>query len=42
MTVTMPAPPGQDRDLQPVPWRGMAWVTGRQHRAALAGVAGCR
>lgn len=25
--------------LQPVPWRGMAWVTWRQHRLLLAGVA---
>jgi hypothetical protein len=32
-------PTGQDRSLQPVPWRRMAWVTWRQHRIALAGVA---
>ena len=32
-------PVGQDRDLRPVPWRRMAWVTWRQHRTALAGVA---
>jgi ABC-type transport system involved in multi-copper enzyme maturation permease subunit len=30
---------GQDRDLRPVPWRRMVWVTWRQHRIALAGVA---
>jgi len=35
--LTVPA--GQDRDLRPVPWRRMAWVTWRQHRIALAGVA---
>ena len=28
-----------DEALRPVPWRRMAWVTWRQHRAALAGVA---
>ena len=27
------------RDLRPLPWRRMAWVTWRQHRAALTGVA---
>jgi ABC-type transport system involved in multi-copper enzyme maturation permease subunit len=32
-------PMGQDRDLRPVPWRRMVWVTWRQHRIALAGVA---
>jgi ABC-type transport system involved in multi-copper enzyme maturation permease subunit len=37
--LTMPARPGNDADLRPVPWRRMAWVTWRQHRAALAGVA---
>jgi hypothetical protein len=37
--LTMPARPGQDTSLRPVPWRRMAWVTWRQHRAALAGVA---
>ena len=35
----VPARPEQDAGLQPVPWRRMAWVTWRQHRAALAGVA---
>src|SRR5215472_7456088 len=34
-------PPGREEDasLRPVPWRGMAWVTWRQHRIALAGAA---
>jgi ABC-2 family transporter protein len=35
----MPARPKHDAGLRPVPWRRMAWVTWRQHRAALAGVA---
>jgi hypothetical protein len=35
----VPARPEQDADLRPVPWRRMAWVTWRQHRAALSGVA---
>ena len=40
MTVlTMPAQPGQDHALRPLPWRRMAWVTWRQHRFALGGVA---
>ena len=38
-TLTVPARPEQDATLQPVPWRRMAWVTWRQHRIALAGVA---
>jgi hypothetical protein len=37
--LTMPARPKHDASLRPVPWRRMAWVTWRQHRAALAGVA---
>ena len=37
--LTMPARPEQDASLRPVPWRRMAWVTWRQHRVALAGVA---
>ncbi len=37
--LTMPARPEHDVGLRPVPWRRMAWVTWRQHRAALAGVA---
>jgi hypothetical protein len=35
----MPARPTRDARLRPVPWRRMAWVTWRQHRAALGGVA---
>jgi hypothetical protein len=38
-TLTIPARPGHDARLRPVPWRRMAWVTWRQHRASLAGVA---
>jgi len=38
-TLTVPAQPGQDEDLRPVRWRRMAWVTWRQHRLTLAGVA---
>jgi hypothetical protein len=38
-TLTVPAPPARDASLRPVPWRRMAWVTWRQHRVALAGVA---
>ena len=37
--LTMPARPKPDTRLRPVPWRRMAWVTWRQHRAALAGLA---
>jgi hypothetical protein len=37
--LTIPARPGDDARLRPVPWRRMAWVTWRQHRAALVGVA---
>jgi ABC-2 family transporter protein len=37
--LTKPGRPGHDARLRPVPWRRMAWVTWRQHRAALAGVA---
>jgi len=37
---TMPAQPGEDTIPRPVPWRRMAGVTWRQHRLALAGVAG--
>ncbi len=39
ITSTVPARPGQHQPLRPVPWRKMAWVTWRQHRLALAGVA---
>jgi hypothetical protein len=36
MTVlTMPVQPGQDEAPRPLPWRRMAWVTWRQHRATL-------
>ena len=38
--LTISARPGNDTDLRPVPWRRMAWVTWRQHRFTLAGVAG--
>ena len=37
--LTMPGRPRHDASLRPVPWRRMAWVTWRQHRAALGGVA---
>ena len=37
--LTMPAQSGQDASLRPVPWRRMVWVTWRQHRIALAGLA---
>ena len=35
----VPLPPDRAASLRPVPWRRMAWVTWRQHRYALAGVA---
>ena len=38
-TLTTPARPEHNAGLRPVPWPRMAWVTWRQHRAALAGVA---
>ena len=37
--LTMPARPKHDAGLRPVPWPRMVWVTWRQHRIALAGVA---
>jgi hypothetical protein len=37
--LTMPTRPKRDAGLRPVPWRRMAWVTWRQHRFALGGVA---
>jgi ABC-type transport system involved in multi-copper enzyme maturation permease subunit len=37
--LTSPARAEEDRSPRPVPWRRMAWVTWRQHRIALAGVA---
>ncbi len=36
--LAMPARPAEEARPRPVPWRRMAWVTWRQHRAALAGV----
>lgn len=36
---TMSARAEEDTRMRPVPWRRMAWVTWRQHRTALAGVA---
>ena len=33
-----PAQPGPDASLRPVPWRGMAWISWRQHRSTLAGL----
>ena len=38
-TMTMPARPEHGAGLRPVPWRRMTWVTWRQHRIALGGVA---
>jgi hypothetical protein len=38
-TLTAAATSGRGGSLPPVPWRRMAWVTWRQHRLALAGVA---
>jgi hypothetical protein len=37
--LTTLAHPKHEPGLRPVPWRRMAWVTWRQHRAALVGVA---
>ncbi|HTW11779.1 MAG TPA: hypothetical protein VME01_03470, partial [Solirubrobacteraceae bacterium] len=37
--LTVPAAPQADANLRPLPWRLMAWVTWRQHRFALTGVA---
>lgn len=40
MTVTsVSARPGEHGRLRPLPWRRMGWVTWRQHRVALGGVA---
>jgi hypothetical protein len=36
--LTLAPPPQQDAAPRPVPWRGMAWVTWRQHRATLISV----
>jgi hypothetical protein len=39
MTVlTLPAQPGRDAGLAPLPWRRMVWVTWRQHRATMISV----
>jgi hypothetical protein len=38
-TLTAPAPPTTDAQPRHVPWRGMVWVTWRQHRVAIVGVA---
>jgi hypothetical protein len=37
--LTLPVRPEHRGAMRPVPWRRMAWVTWRQHRAGLAGVA---
>jgi ABC-type transport system involved in multi-copper enzyme maturation permease subunit len=37
--LTMPARRQQDASVGPLPWRRMGWVTWRQHRTALIGVA---
>jgi hypothetical protein len=37
--LAVPARPEEDASLRPVPWRRMVWVTWRQHRFALAGMA---
>jgi ABC-2 family transporter protein len=37
--LTVPASLERDASLRPVPWSRMAWVTWRQHRVALGGVA---
>jgi len=37
--LTVPARAERDVSPRPMPWRRMAWVTWRQHRIALAGVA---
>lgn len=39
MTALTTPRPGNEVGLRPVPWRRMAWVTWRQHRLGLAGVA---
>jgi hypothetical protein len=38
-TLTAPARAQEDPRLRPVPWRRMVWVTWRQHRPALVGLA---
>ena len=39
MTAMAGLAPDRDAGLRPVPWRRMVWVTWRQHRFALAGLA---
>jgi hypothetical protein len=36
--MAVPAQPADEARPRPVPWRGMAWVSWRQHRATLAGL----
>ncbi len=38
-TRSVPVHRDEDASLQPLPWRRMAWVTWRQHRVALVGLA---
>ena len=38
-TLIAVASPRDDESMRPLPWRRMVWVTWRQHRAALIGVA---
>jgi ABC-type transport system involved in multi-copper enzyme maturation permease subunit len=38
-TLALPTRSGEDANLRPLPWKRMAWVTWRQHRTALTGVA---
>jgi ABC-type transport system involved in multi-copper enzyme maturation permease subunit len=38
-TLAVPARSDEDANLRPMPWRRMTWVTWRQHRTALTGVA---
>jgi ABC-2 family transporter protein len=38
-SLAAPATSDEESNLRPMPWRRMAWVTWRQHRSALTGVA---
>jgi hypothetical protein len=38
-TLALPTRSDEDANLRPMPWKRMAWVTWRQHRTALTGVA---
>jgi ABC-type transport system involved in multi-copper enzyme maturation permease subunit len=40
MTIAVPLHKQEDVSPRPLPWRRMAWVTWRQHRAALIGMVG--